>query len=366
MLNIQKWFLDGKTASELVPLGIYPYEHPSLPLIGFKYDQIEAQKTLGIVKECRGIVLEKGTWSVVAKPFGRFFNAGEDQEEFKKFNWNDFVCNTKEDGSLGIVYHYNGEWHFNTSGSFGLGEICSFIKKSWREVFWETFPGDKTKLNPSYTYLFELCTPYNKIIRAYPKPQVFLLGVFDRNTCQEFSCAEEDALAKEIGLQRPVQYHFRSMAEITSFLQEKQLADKTFEGVIIRDDKNLRFKIKTETYLALHHLKDNGNIFNPSRLVPLLLNEGKDEILAYFPEVKETMLQVEDTLTKEWNKLQAIWEQHHQIADQKAFALAIKDKTCFTGMLFTIRKQHGEKQTLKHLKDIWRQSADYIVKYLYK
>jgi len=186
MLEVQKYLRSGKTFKELeVDLSISTYEHPTLPLVGAKYSQIESPKTNHIVKECRGIVLEKDTHNVIAKPFPRFFNAGEDLEEFKKFNWNNFVCTTKEDGSLAIIYYYQNIWHMNTSGSFGLGEV-NFSGKIWRELFWQTFDkvgGLKDKLNPKYTYVFELCTPYNKVIRPYKDDKIFGLGVFEPDTC---------------------------------------------------------------------------------------------------------------------------------------------------------------------------------------
>src|SRR5581483_8555835 len=110
MLNIQNFLLtQGKPEDLKTTRGINFYEHPTLPLIGFKYDQIDSPKTDPIVKEARGIVLGKCTWNVIAKPFNRFFNLGEDQENFKDFDWNDFTCYTKEDGSLMIVYFYDGQ-----------------------------------------------------------------------------------------------------------------------------------------------------------------------------------------------------------------------------------------------------------------
>src|SRR4029077_15803171 len=129
MLEIQKFLRSGGTFEELRARGIYDYEHPSLPLVGLKYDQIEAIKSDPLVIECRGIVLEKGSWNIIAKGFDRFFNLGEQPEIFKDFDWEEFVCQTKEDGSLIFLYHYADEWRVNTSGSFAQGE-CNFSGKT--------------------------------------------------------------------------------------------------------------------------------------------------------------------------------------------------------------------------------------------
>src|SRR5581483_7218197 len=328
------------------------------------------------VKEARGIVLEKCTWNVIAKPFNRFFNLGEDQENFKDFDWNDFTCYTKEDGSLMIVYFYDGQWHVNTSGSFGLGEV-NFSKKTWRELFWETFGKPVSVLDQfkHLTLIFELCTPFNKVVRTYPKPSVFLLGAFDPVLLEEKRPRMVDHLAAELQVARPEQHHFKSADEIMAFLKEKEATDKTFEGVVIRDKNGMRAKVKSATYVAVHHMMDNGNIFNPARQVPLVLAGETSELFAVLkemidstPELKTRIEQTKAEVDAEWEKLKAVWEATHTIADQKEFALKVtkgdggKPMTPFTGILFFIRKEKGQNQTLDDLKRVWRDSADLIVK----
>lgn len=380
MLNIQKFLLtQGKPEDLKITRGINFYEHPTLPLMGFKYDMLDSPKTDPIVKEARGIVLEKDSWAVVAKSFDRFFNLGEDPENFKNFCWDDFTCYTKEDGSLMIVYFYAGEWHVNTSGSFGLGEV-NFSKKTWRELFWETFGKPVSALDQfkHLTLIFELCTPFNKVVRNYPKPTVFLLGAFVPATLEEKRPRMVDHLAQELGVARPEQHHFKSADEILAFLKDKEATDKTFEGVVIRDKNGMRAKVKSATYVACHHLLDNGNVFNPARQVPLVLAGETSEVFAVLkemidstPELKARIEQTKAEVDAEWEKLKTVWEATHMIADQKEFALKItkgdngKPLTPFTGLLFTVRKEKGQSQTLDDVKKHWRNSADLIVKRLY-
>lgn len=381
MLNIQKFLREGGTPEALkTDLGINCYEHPTLPLMGFKYDQIDSPKTHPIVREARGMVLEKGTWDIVAKGFNRFYNLGEDPDNFKDFNWSNFSVNEKVDGSLMIVYHYKNEWHLNTSGSFGFGE-CNSSGKTWRELFWTTLgvkAEDVVQLEPHLVHVFELCTLYNKVVRYYIKPTIYLLGLFNQKDGKELApellrdYATHINVRNKINIQLPETYNFKSADEITAFLREKEALDKTYEGVVIRDDKNMRAKVKSATYVAIHHLMDNGNIFNPARQVPLVLAGETDELFVTMkemidqtPDLKARIEQTKAEVDAEWKKLLAVWEQHHTIADQKTFALAIKDKTSFTGLLFGIRKQYGQGQTVEHLKSAWRASADIITKRLY-
>ena len=74
----------------------------------FKYSQIDSDPSLEIVKEARGLILEDGTWNIVAYPFKRFFNYGEPNAA--AIDWTSARVQTKEDGSLIKVYFYNGEW----------------------------------------------------------------------------------------------------------------------------------------------------------------------------------------------------------------------------------------------------------------
>jgi hypothetical protein len=358
--ELQKALRSGQTPEQLkATLGINMVEHPTLHLVAFKYDQIESPKTNPIVIASRGTVLEKGTWNLVAQPFFRFFNYGEHAELTNTFDFSNFAAMHKEDGSLAIVYYYNGEWHMNTSGSFAFGE-CNFSGKTWRELFWETAKLDTSVMDENHTYIFELCTMFNKVVRMYSKPTVFLLGVTDIRTGKEFGVDAVKDIAEGLGVTPITTQECHSFKDVENFLSKMESDDPTFEGMVLRDVNGLRVKIKTKTYLALHHLADNGNIANPKNIIPFLLKGEMDEILVYFPEMKEQVAAVDALLKEEFDKLQSLWQAVKSIEVQKDFALAIKDKTKFTGMLFTIRK------TGEDLEQHWRNSAETIHKFLYK
>lgn len=360
-LAVQKYLRGGRWPNDLTDeLGIKIYEHPVLPLIGLKYDQIKSPKTNPIVRDCRGIVLEKYSWNVVAKPFRRFFNYGEDINNCK-FDWSDFTTTTKEDGSLIILYSYSGRWHVNTSGSFGLGE-CNFSGKSWTELFWETSSIDRRHLDPSLTYIFEMWTPYNKVLRMYPKGFTTLLSAFYMPTLCELSVESIDGLAKHLGVPRPDAHHFTSSDDIVSFLQTNAVGDPLFEGVVVRDRNDERLKIKSDTYLANHRLFDGGNILNPKRMVTFVLSGTKpmDGDLGDFPEIEKLYDKVKTQLDEEFALLVDLWEKCAKIESKKEFAsVALQSK--FSGILFTMQK----RQSCKTLAQVWRDSEELIVKKLY-
>lgn len=365
MLPVQEYLRSGKSLEDLkTEYAINVAAHPELPLVSLKYNQLDSPKTNPIVRSCRGTILELDSWDAVGISFRRFFNVGEDLENYKNFDWTDFSCMTKEDGSLMILYYYKGSWHVNTSGSFGLFE-CNKSGKTWRQLFWETSQIDPTKLNPEYSYVFEMWTPHNIVVRTYEKPIVFLLSAFHVESQQEVSLEEADQFAVEINVPRPETHAFSCYDEIVDFLLHKQSVDKTYEGVILRDKDN-RYKWKTETYLAAHRLLGNGTVTHPKNLVPLVLNGEIDEIVAtlHWDWLKPLAIEVSERLTNEYEALRGVWQANYQEPDQKTFALAV-GKVRFASLLFTLRKEKGQDQTEADLKRLWRTSSDMIIRRLY-
>lgn len=366
-LALQTALRSGTTPESLTrDLGITVYDHPTLPLVGFKYSQIDSPKLHPVVRECRGVVLERGTWNLVAKAFNRFFNVGEDAEDFAKFDWSDFSCESKEDGSLILLYHYAGTWHVNTSGSFAFGPVQGY-GMSWVDLFWTTSGIDRSVLagQEATTFVFELCTPYNKVVRRYADQKTYLLSAFEagqevaRGTLQDLRLR----LFGANNVHGPDVYDFRSKEEIALFLRTQEDTDKTFEGVVLRDSTGRRYKWKTSTYVALHQLKDNGNVLLPKRIVPLVLAGEVDEVVATLPETKSALYEARDMLAGAFADVLARWQDTRGLPTQKEFAMAVKDHP-LSGLLFDMRKRYpqGGEEVLKAL---WRGSADILVKKLF-
>jgi len=368
LLALQTALRDGTTTLESLSqeLHLAVARHPTLPLVNFKYSQIDSPKLHPIVRECRGIVLEDGTWNLVAKGFNRFFNVGEDAEDFAKFDWSNFACTSKEDGSLILLYHYNGEWHVNTSGSFGFGDVQGY-SMTWKDLFWSTSkiqPEDLKGLE-SYTLVFELCTPYNKVVRRYKTSRVYFLSAF---ICQPDGWEERDIEGVRALYHRfdgrnvmpPEHYTFPSKDAISEFLISMEDRDKTFEGVILRDSTDRRYKWKTKTYVAMHQLKDNGNILLPKRVVPIVLAGEVDEVIAVLPETRTAMLEAKVILDQAYQELIALWTKAKDTPVQKDYAMMVKDHP-LCGLLFDMRKKHP-KGTEQDLRMLWRTADELLVK----
>src|SRR5262245_46069866 len=72
-----------------------------------------------VTRHARGIVLDRRSGRVIARPFRKFFNLGEMPEtQPDALPATPFRVEEKLDGSLGIVFHHDGRWDVCTKGAF--------------------------------------------------------------------------------------------------------------------------------------------------------------------------------------------------------------------------------------------------------
>jgi hypothetical protein len=115
--------------------------------------------------------------------------------------------------------------------------------------------------------------------------------------------------------------------------------EKLQEGFVCWDYANdLRVKVKSKKYVALHHMKGN-NFENVENLITIVLSGEMDEVVAYFPTLKDRLDNVEKKM-KEFNKLvQDVYNSIKHITIQKDFAKeALKHP--FYPILFEAKKQN--------------------------
>jgi len=326
--------------TSLVEFGIKITKHLSENLAIVNYSQIDSPRSSKIAQQCRGTVIDTITNRVVARGFPRFFNWGEmlETDSAKNFNFGNFISQSKEDGSLVIVFSHNGKWFLNTRMSFGNRPIMFEGGITWREAFCQalniTSDDQLDKIfHPEYSYIFEFCSPYNKIVRQYSKPAMFLLSMFEGE--RELPWVDTKNTTGPWSL--PKTFDFKSTDEITKFLNEQSKTDPTFEGVVIRDNLNNRWKIKSPTYLSLHQMHCNGNILLPKYLLPFIVNGETEELLVYFPECKEAVKKFSEVFNEAKNSLLNLWGKFKNTPNQKDFALAIKNHP-LNSILFEARK----------------------------
>ncbi len=371
MLNVQNYLKSGKSLEDLnTELGINVTKHPTLPLAILNYDMIESPKTHPIVRECRALTLNTESYDLVSRSFWRFYNFGEVLDEYENFDWSTCKAQAKEDGSLIKFYFFDGEWHVNTRGSFANGPMFGDIYDakrfnlpedfSWKDGILRALGVKDLKelnLDPSVSYSCEFCSLWNKVVREYKEPKVYLLS--------RFVGEEEIGPADTPCFHSLAEYQLDSAESILHYVNNQPEA--TFEGIVIKDDKFNRWKLKNERWKALSHMKGNNgqNLYNPKYLVPFILDGNPEIVFTNFPEVIETYNEYKEKVENAYSELEPLWVDTWRIENQKEFALAIIGKTKFTSVLFNLRKELGKDHTLEALKKHWKNNVDGVLKVLF-
>ena len=303
--------------------------HPKYPICLYNYS-LESPKFHPAVVESRSTVLDFD-YSLITRGFKRFFNLHEKEHSF---NWNNFTCYEKVDGTYINLYSVYGQWEITTRQTFGEGKVND-SNYTWKDLFWRNI-----KLSSEahrYTSLvFELVGPLNKIVRDYPE-SLYLLAGWDRYYNVELTDFQLDHLAHKMSVLRPQRYDCNSLDAVMNLLEEKEQSDETFEGFVVKDNLGERIKIKSSTYLSIHSLWNNGSVVNKRSVVKLFLSNDLDEVIEMFPHSKEVVLQYKTTLLNFLHNCEEFYSQIKHIESQKDFALAAKNFS-HPSVLFLMRQ----------------------------
>ena len=257
--------------------------HPTLPLTIYNYSKYCQFKSEWneITLQCRGLILDKNH-NIVAKPFSKFFNL----EEEKSIPDEPYTIYEKLDGSLGILFYYDG-WHIATRGSF-----TSEQSQRAQQILNQKYSHLLDSLNRDWTYLFEIIYPENRIVLDYGnREDLILLGIINRITLQE----EE---LKDYGFP----YLQPSRYDGINFKQLKDLNLQNHEGFVIKFKSGKRIKIKFEDYVQLHGIITEFS----NKKVWEMLRDGKDinELIEIVPdEFFQKVKEVKEDLEKQFNNI---------------------------------------------------------------
>lgn len=357
---LQKWLRAGGKIEELLTkYAVKAKRHPKYPqLVQFKYDMIGSPMGDPMVQECRGIILdEQDNWRVVARPFDKFFNYGEGHA--KPLDWASARVQEKLDGSLMILYHYDGAWHVASSGTPDAGGEVNGCGFTFAELFWRVWDEEGYRRPFSFhqhkTYLYELMTPYNRVVVRHKANRLIMIGLRNRETGEEdpIGVDKDDTFNETNGLQSEVRVFPLQTTEdvVKTFEAMDPLAQ---EGYVVVDKHFNRVKVKHPGYVAIHHMRDG---FGPRRMLEVVRTGEHSELLAHFPEWKPVHDDVEQRFNALVTVLKEAYEKHHAEPSQKEFALKIKEIP-FNGALFMLRagktpsiREYLREANLKHLAD---------------
>ena len=251
---------------------VYKQIHPTLPLTIWNYSEKVQYDNLwdDITMQTRGLVTDdKG--NVVARPFKKFFN----DSEKKHTPTPDFDVYEKMDGSLGILFYYEGEWVLATRGSFTSDQAVKGFEMLQKYEY--------QKLHKDYTYLFEIIYKENRIVVQYPYEDLILLGMIHTKTGYEVDLYGEGSDVRLKNMINNLGFKVvRKYDGINDYSVLKGIIKDDEEGFVVRFSNGDRMKIKGEEYLRLHKIMTNIS----TTAVWEMLSEGRDvlELLKDVPD----------------------------------------------------------------------------------
>lgn len=340
---LQKYYDDGLLIKQT---------HPSLPLTIWNYSRTTEyeRKWDDVTIMCRGLVTHNETGDIVARPFKKFFNIEENKHTPTKY----FDVFKKEDGSLIIVFQYNGQWIIASRGSFTSDQAVAAEKLFYKLEY------DKILYGEKFTYLFEYCADWNRIVVRYDTERLILLGMIETKTDKDIDVQifGSDFFQKEIGFVDVV----KKYNGIDDFNVLKKMIPDDEEGFVVKFSNGDRCKIKGEEYLRLHKLMTN--VSTTSVWENLMNGKSMDDLLVDIPDeffdvVKATEKELDDLYWKIADEALHLFKTFYVDGmSAKDFADRIKDvKAPYHSLLFCQfnLKFEGYSETIwKHIKPEFR------------
>lgn len=260
--------------------------------IMFKYNQVFSDFNIPLVREARGIIFRESDWECVCHPFDKFGNYGESY--FPEIDWKTTSVQEKIDGSL-IKFWYDNGWHISTNGTIDA------FKANLNNVKYENFgqlvlaairkvfPNEHDffeMLNSEFTHMFELVSPYNRVVIPYEEIKLYFLGFRDMITGEEFP-PEVSRVKSYFTI--PKRYPLHSLEDVQKAANALSWDE---EGYVVCDANFNRVKIKSPSYVMAHYVRNNNTI-NIERLVQIVLDGEQEEFLIYASDYANELHEVE-------------------------------------------------------------------------
>ena len=234
-------------------------EHDDFPLSMLTYGRKATYDNVwdNITRRCRGLIFNRDTFEIVARPFEKFFNLGTaGMPETDPSTWGSTQTDEvlfgkptvweKMDGFLATLYSYNGKSYIASKGSFHSPHAkwaSAQIKETWQ---WPL----------GYTPVFEGICPDLRIVVDYKDFQgLILLALINNETGEELDPCDLHIYANKNGVEDPRQF------PLTVDEARKKAFDVTvenFEGYVLTwyraGTTPFRLKVKYIDYLRLHRM----------------------------------------------------------------------------------------------------------------
>ena len=226
-------------------------------------------------------------------------------------------------------------------------------------------------VNLHYTVNMEYTSPSNRIVVHYPESRLTVLSIRSHLT-------GETLFARHL-LSFLIEHNFQSILErivpfksIPRHLSHAEFCQNIYgetqgEGYVVEiiraEQSSYLVKIKTHSYLRLHHCKDSVN--SSRRLFESVINEQSDDLRSLFqdnPGALERITKMEEQVRSQFNQMVQSIEQFYETnksLSRKDYAILINSTPSmkiYMGLLMNLysAKVNDYKQfAISHAKDIF-------------
>lgn len=296
------------------------------------YSQIDSPKHNRIADECRSLVIyydsAENLFKVESRSFDRFYNYGDMKTPL---NITKMRAYEKVDGSICMVWYSKSQGKFlYRTRSMIMPDVSILMQttEGYYEVYWKTiiesaldWDNVVKKLNKDsdITYIFEIVSPYNKVVVYYPEIGSVLLSARLAST-GEYVNREFLTLTTFTHSRLPKAYYFSDWELCLNAAKELR---NTEEGYVMYSPKGVPvLKVKNPAYVAAHHLRGEGLTWK--RIIDLILINEVDEYLSVFPEDAKVFQQWDGVLEYTEKSIKKLFDENYT-TDKKEFASKIKD-----------------------------------------
>ena len=321
------------------------------------YNSISSRPGEQLSGECRGLVVRirddyvdgdvVGDVRVLARPMDRFYNYGDPAGADVDFNDPNLAILEKLDGTMCELYHDDVQWCIATRS---VPDADLPIKKdhvvigdmTFAGLFWNALEnvlheqGELAgqmfidRLDRNMTYVFELTSPYNRVIVAYPNSRVTLLTARNRITGVEITPKIADLV------DIPKRYDAQSIESIVEYIND---CDPTvLEGVVLVDSKHRRIKVKSFNWCFASKTKFELTATRRNML-KLILSGKLDDIAPNLDkEIIDALIEMQQNVVAYASELDCDYSHlRSRVGDnRKDFALLVKDSDTWHSAMFAL------------------------------
>lgn len=267
-----------------------------------KYNQIDSDFSIPIVRECRGIIFRKSDMKCVCHPFDKFGNYGESY--CPEIDWSTATVQEKIDGSLIKLWYDDGYWHVSTNGAIDANNAqlpCVDPKTGEEMSFYDLFIHALQKFsvdsvqcfdgvaNRNCCYMFELVSPYNRVVIPYESAKLYFLGYRDMVSDKEYPSETSDV--KKL-FDIPKRFELHTLKDVVDSANHLPWCE---EGYVVCDKNFNRVKIKSPEYVKAHYIRNN-NVVTLKKLVEIVLSGESEEFRIYASDYADVLDDVENRI----------------------------------------------------------------------